>query len=80
MLQVIDPEFFKRAGTAMFNPVAGAVDPELREAVCFEWHSGSRDLFFRGSWLNRIRVRKQSRYLSLSNQQRYRRSYRGQFG
>ena len=32
MLQVIDPEFFKRAGTAMFNPVAGAVDPELRKA------------------------------------------------
>ena len=32
MLQFIDPEFFKRAGTAMFNPVAGAVDPELRKA------------------------------------------------
>jgi phenylacetate-coenzyme A ligase PaaK-like adenylate-forming protein len=32
MLQFIDPEFFKRAGTAMFNPVAGAVDPGLREA------------------------------------------------
>jgi len=32
MLQFIDPEFFKRAGTAMFNPVAGAVDPQLRKA------------------------------------------------
>jgi phenylacetate-coenzyme A ligase PaaK-like adenylate-forming protein len=32
MLQYIDREFFKRAGTAMFNPVAGAVDPELRKA------------------------------------------------
>ena len=31
MLQYIDPVFFKRAGTAMFNPWAGAVSPELRK-------------------------------------------------
>jgi len=31
MLQYIDPDFFKRAGTVMFNPMAGAVGPELRE-------------------------------------------------
>jgi phenylacetate-CoA ligase len=32
MLQSVDPMFFKRAGTAMFNPRASAVDPELRDA------------------------------------------------
>jgi phenylacetate-coenzyme A ligase PaaK-like adenylate-forming protein len=31
MLQYIDPAFFKRAGTAMFNAISGTVGPELRE-------------------------------------------------
>jgi phenylacetate-coenzyme A ligase PaaK-like adenylate-forming protein len=31
MLQYIDPAFFKRAGVATFNPMAGAVGPELRK-------------------------------------------------
>ena len=32
MLQSVDAEFFKRAGTAMLVPVAGAMDPLLRNA------------------------------------------------